>query len=379
MGPLSSFDGKVLHDADFNHAEFPDKITFRNARFTGKTGFRGAKFKDVADFTGAHFLGDVDFSAVHFHHNVHFSETEFAGDSDFSKATFHAWGLFNKSRFKAGMTFESACFLGSAKFGEVDFAADVDFRKARFVAFVDFQGAVFRGKTAFTGGSIECKTLFRNARFLKEAGFSDCRFTHPVNFSGASFADALAFERVTFLQFVDFAGAHIADAFVLSPPQGAQGLAPEIRFESVRLGQPEKVRFSGISFERITLMGTTIRGIRLDNPKWPKKGLLQSTKRAVVCDEIQRETPDPQKLARLYQDIRANLKKAGTTADLSDLFYSEMEVRRKQKRGGNDNFYVLRRYFSPYTLLWLTCGYGRRPARLLIAAALAGLAYWRIA
>ena len=29
-------------------------------------------------------------------------------------------------------------------------------------------------------------------------------------------------------------------------------------------------------------------------------------------------------------------------------------------------------------LLWLTCGYGRRPGRLLVTAAILSLAYWRI-
>ena len=57
------------------------------------------------------------------------------------------------------------------------------------------------------------------------------------------------------------------------------------------------------------------------------------------------------------------------------LFYSEMEVRRKQRRGPNDTFYFLRRYFSPYTLLWLTCGYGRRLWRVIAAAGAAAVIY----
>jgi len=401
FAPFSSFDGQTFHNADFRDAEFVDKISFRNVQFKGATDFRGAKFNGVGDFTGAQFLGDVDFSGgtfteplrfdkikfagktnfagVHFTHDAHFSETEFAGDSDFSNATFHAWGLFNKSRFKGAMSFERACFRGSANFAEVDFATDADFRNARFVAYADFPGAKFQGQASFAGAALECKTIFRNAIFSKEADFSDCRFTHPVNFSKANFAAPATFNRVIFLQFVDFAGAQFAASFLLSPPEGSQGLAPEIRFESVTLADPAKVRFSNISFERITLMGTNVRGISFDNPKWPRRGLLNSTKRAVVYDEIQKDKPDPQKLAQLYQDIRANLKTAGTTADVGDLFYSEMEIRRKQRRGEKDALYFLRRYFSPYTLLWLTCGYGRRPWRLVPTVAITGLAYWGIA
>ena len=397
---LSSFDGKTFHNADFSNIEFQEKVSFRNAQFTGDTNFRRTKFASIGDFTGARFLGDVDFSGStfneplrfdnikftgktnfsgsHFLHNAHFSDAEFAGDSDFSKATFHAWGLFNKSRFLAGMTFAGSCFLGSANFGEVDFATDADFRNVRFVTYADFSNAQFRGKTCFANASVECKTILRDAVFSELADFSDCRFTHPLNFSNARFTAAAVFERVTFLQFVDFKAAELADSFILSPPKGSQGLAPEIRFESVILRNPAKVRFSNISFERITLMGTNLRGIWLENPRWPRKGLLKSMKRAVVYDEIQKDKPDPQKLAQLYRDIRANLKKAGTSADLGDLFYSEMEVRRKQRRGKNDSLYMLRRYFSPYTLLWLTCGYGRHPLRLVITAAILGLVYWVI-
>jgi uncharacterized protein YjbI with pentapeptide repeats len=398
FAPFTSFDGQAFHNADFKDAEFVHKVTFRNARFTGTTDFRGAKFNGVGDFTGAQFLGDVDFSGgtfteplrfdkirfagktnfagVHFQHDAHFSETKFAGDSDFSNATFHAWGLFNKSRFNAAVTFEKACFLGSANFAEVDFATNADFRKARFIAFADFAGGRFHGRAAFAGASVECKAVFRQASFSKEADFTDCRFTHPVNFSSAEFRAAI-FDRVVFMQLVDFRGAQLADSFILSPPPEA-GIAPEIRFESVNLAAPEKVRFSNISFEKITLMGTDVRTIRFENPKWPQKGFLRSAKRAVVYDEIQKEKPDPLKLAGLYRHIRANLKNAGATADLSDLRYSEMEIRRKQRRGSNDGMYFFRRYLSPYTLLWLTCGYGSRPLRLLTTSAVAGVAYWAI-
>jgi uncharacterized protein YjbI with pentapeptide repeats len=376
--PSTSFDGKVFHDADFKDAEFADKVTFRNAQFTGRTDFRGAKFKGIGDFTGAQFQGDVDFSGVDFNHDAHFSETGFAGNSDFSNATFHAWALFNKSRFEGAMTFQGARFRGSANFTGVNFAADADFRKARFITYADFPGAVFHGKVLFNGASLECKTIFRNAKLLKESDFSDARFTHPVNFSSGEFAGPVTLERAIFLQFVDFKDARIGDAFVLSPPEGSQGLVPEIRFESVTLAQPDKVRFSNVSFERITLMGTNVSGIRFENPRWPLKGLFNSSKRAVVFDEIQKDTPDPQKLAQLYKDIRANLKKAGTTRDLGDLFFSEMEVRRKQRRGDNDSLYFLRRYFSPYTLFWLTCGYGQRPLRVIAAITLAGAIFWSI-
>ncbi len=388
--PFTSFDGQVLHDADFRNAEFKTKVTFRNTQFTGRADFSGAAFNGVGDFTGAQFRGDADFSGaafneplrfdrirfagatnfsgVHFNHDAHFSETDFAGDSDFSNATFHAWGLFNRGVFKAGMTFEGAQFRGSANFAEVDFATDARFERSRFIAFADFGGAKFRGKALFNNASVECKTIFRDAVFSREASFTDCRFTHPVDFSRADFAAAADFDRVIFLQFVDFASARLRDAFVLAPPAGSEGLAPEIRFESVTLDDPEKVRFQNISFERITLIGTKLRGVSFENPKWPRRGLLKITKRAVIYDEIQKEKPDPRKLAQLYRDIRANLEKAGTTADLGDLFYSEMEVRRKQ-----------RSFLSPYTLLWLTCGYGRRPWRAVITIGLAALAYWRIA
>ena len=147
------------------------------------------------------------------------------------------------------------------------------------------------------------------------------------------------------MQFVDFSNAHLADSFLLAPPKGSEGLAPEMRFESVAIDNPERVLFSNISFEKITLMGTRLRGIRLENPRWPRRGFPK--KRAVVYDEIQKEKPDPEKLAQLYKDIRANLRQAGTTSDAGDLFYSEMEVRRKQRRAGADSIYFMRRYFSP--------------------------------
>jgi hypothetical protein len=248
------------------------------------------------------------------------------------------------------------------------------FDAVRFIAYADFTRAQFRGKAQFHGASIECKTIFSEVVFHREADFTDCRFTHPVNFKSAEFRSDARFERVVLLQFTDFTNARFCDAFLLSPPSGSQGLAPEIRFESVTLVKPQEVRFSNISFEKITLMGTALRGIRFDNPRWPMLGVFR--KRAVVFDQIQKEKPDPQKLAALYRDIRANLRAAGIGSDVGDLFYSEMEVRRKQRRTGRDPFYFVRRYLSPYTLLWLTSGYGRRPIRLVVTAAAIGLFYY---
>jgi uncharacterized protein YjbI with pentapeptide repeats len=396
--PLTSFDGQVFLDADFKRAQFHNKTTFRNVQFHGRTNFSGAKFEGLVDFTGAQFLGDIDFSGAtfteplrfdnmrfagktsfagaRFRHDAHFSDSEFAGDSDFSQATFHAWGLFNKSRFKAEVTFQGACFRGSAQFEDVDFTMDADFRKVRFIPFADFQRAQFHGLASFNNTSIECKTFFREARFSKAADFTECRFTHPVDFSRANFAAAAVFDRVVFLQFVDFREAHLADSFLLSPPKGSEGLAPEIRFELVTLDSPTKARFQNISFEKITLLGTNLRGIWFENPKWPRRGVFKLARRAVVYDEIQKEKPDSQKLVELYRDIRANLDRAGTKDDLRDLFYSEMEVRRKQPRSPKDRSYFLRRYFSPYTLFWLTCGYGRRPLRAVVIAGAIVLVYW---
>lgn len=373
---VASFDDKTFDNAMFRGAEFPARVTFRNCRFNGKTDFSGAKFKDVVEFTGSQFLGEADFSGVDFGHNAVFSGAQFAARSDFSNSVFHAWGLFNKSSVKAEAVFAGTRFNGSANFSEVEFAADADFRESRFITYADFHNAGFSGKAEFANASIECKTIFREATFSKDADFTDCRFTHPLNFSGANFQAAANFDRVILLQFTDFKEARLHDSFILSPPNGSQGLAPEVRFESVTLDQPAMVRFQNISFEKITLMGTNLRRISFENPKWPRRGLFQFTKRAVVYDEIQKEKPEPQKLAQLYRDIRVNLKKAGTTADLGDLLYSEMEVRRKQRRGASDSLYFFRRYLSPYTLLWLTCGYGRRPLRAAIVVGLAALAYW---
>ena len=388
--PFTDFTGKEFQNVSFRGAVFEGKVTFQKARFIGNTDFSGATFKGPSDFTEAEFEGrvafqsatftepakfdkvcfkaDADFTSADFKHDAHFSGAAFRGNAAFTGSEFHAWGLFDSSRFESEIRFKNTTFFGSANFTAADFARDADFEKTRFIAYADFQKAQFHGKALFQSASIECKTLFRGVVFAQDANFTDCRFTHPVNFASADFQAALVFDRVVFKQFVDFSGAHIADTFLLAPPQGEEGLAPEVRFESVVIDHPDRVLFSNISFEKITLMGTQLRGVRFESPRWPRRGLFK--KRSVVYDEMQKEKPDPQKLAQLYKDIRANLRAAGTTTDLGDLFYSEMEVRRKQRRAGTDSFYFIRRYCSPYTLFWLTCGYGRRPLRIAITAAI---------
>jgi len=393
---FADFSGKPLHNARFRNAVFEGKVNFQKAKFTGTADFSGAKFLGPSDFTGASFDADLlfdgattrepikfnevvfngraEFAAVRFSHDAHFSHVTFSREANFRNTEFHAWGRFDSTHFTSSANFNESTFFGSANFTDTDFAGIADFTQTRFITYADFPKARFQDIAQFGNARLECKTIFREAEFLKDANFTDCRFTHPVNFASAKFGAAATFDRVIFLQFVDFSKTQLTDSFLLAPPHGAEGLAPEIRFESVALDHPERVRFSNISFEKITLMGTHLRGIRFEGPRWPKRGLLR--KRSVVYDEIQKEKPDPDKLAELYRDIRTNLRQAGNTSDCGDLFYSEMEVRRKQRRTGPDSLYFFRRYCSPYTLFWLTCGYGRRPWRAVTTAAILGFLYW---
>lgn len=393
---FSDFNGQQLHNASFRGAEFKGKVTFHETQFSGATDFGDARFLGPVDFTGSTFNGDttfsgatfrepakfdnvtfggkLDFKGARFAHDAHFAGCTFKDDTDFSGLEFRAWGLFNGSTFLKAITFAGAIFRGSGNFTETDFATDADFRGARFITYADFSRAHFRSKALFQDASMECKTIFNDVVFHDEAVFTNCRFTHPVNFKATRFQSAALFDRVILLQFTDFSNAHFAGSFLLAPPAGSEGRVPEIRFESVTLDQPTQVRFSNISFEKITLMGTNLRGVRFDNPRWPKRGMFR--KRAVVWDEIQKEKPDARKLAQLYKDIRANLGAAGTTADTGDLYFSEMEVRRKQPRSDNDSLCFFRRYLSPYTLFWLTSGYGRRPFRLVVTAGIIALIYY---
>src|SRR5207302_445892 len=225
-------------------------------------------------------------------------------------------------------------------------------------------GSEFAGVCDFSQSTFHAWGLFNQSRFKSKATFEGVCFRGSAQFEGVDFATDADFRRVRFIPFADFQRAQFKGTVLFN----AASIECKVL---LRL-----TRFQNISFEKITLMGTSLRGISFENPRWPGRGLFKSTRRAVVYDEIQKEKPDPEKLAQLYRDIRVNLKQAGTNADLGNLFYSEMEVRRKLRRRPPDSRYFLRRYFSPYTLFWLTCGYGRRPWRAVLTAGAAALLYW---
>jgi uncharacterized protein YjbI with pentapeptide repeats len=260
---LINFDFRAceLAEANFSHAAFHGKTTFRGATFTRETRFRNTtfqrganfenvRFDDFVWFRGTRFLDEATFSAATFAGASGFKSAEFAGDVWFRGTVFHGPTVFHQSVFHRRAAFGTAEFLDTAGFGRSAFKGTVElretkfhrgawfrdvhfgrqatfsrarfhyasFRRARFDGEARFGGVTFHREAEFTQASFAQEVRFGGAVFEGAARFGSAVFHGAARFTGACFDDGADFEQAEFGRTGSFQGARFRDP--ASRPQG---------------------------------------------------------------------------------------------------------------------------------------------------------------
>lgn len=288
-------DAEFGGDADFSVAEFGGKAGFKMANFGGEAGFDEAKFNLEARFEEAKFGGEAQFRETDFSQEAWFDEAEFSRKARFGEtwqltaAKFGDHVRFDEAEFEKKAEFNRTEFSGYARFNEAKFSQDAEFHEATFGQSANFSSAEFDGPAAFVGASFADEAEFSadeedsTSLFKDEADFSDITAEGPVRFVDRH--DTQSEVPDTFLDSVDFSGAHIPNAefsnvsFSKSPTfddadlTGSEmsGLSlDQASFEDADLVRTDlsessiiEGNFNGAILERAALYGTDFRNTKL--------------------------------------------------------------------------------------------------------------------
>lgn len=239
----------IRTDADFDSAEFNDKVYFDGLQVDGTIAFRRKATKNEKGevtsydrpvtfggkvlFIGARIGRNAEFLSVRFKEKANFDGMEVGGvfhcensDGDnevpevvfeksvyFPAAVFKSSALFTGARFRGETHFESARFQGEARFTKVAFEREVHFENVQFQDKAEFRQADFKGEADSKNaeqpqaGSIEVdlqgEAHFEDSQFQGAARFDSSEFGR-ASFKGARFECGSHFIGAKFLCKADF-------------------------------------------------------------------------------------------------------------------------------------------------------------------------------
>ena len=161
------------------------------------------------DFSGQHFPDDPDkqgFQRITFRGLANFNKATFEGDADFTQATFEGDADFRQATSQRNAWFDEATFQGNAWFD-----------KATFQGIAWFSDTTFQGTARFVGVAFNGETRFERGEFQETAQFMAATFGENVYFDETEFGGDASFLQATFRAGACFYGA-VARSVTIDPP-----------------------------------------------------------------------------------------------------------------------------------------------------------------
>jgi hypothetical protein len=387
---------------DDRSAHFRGEALFDGARFVGRPVFRGVTFDALAAFDGAAFINGAEFIDVNFESHADFDGACFEQDANFARVVFSDHAGFERGVFR------------SAKFVRTAFRDTIDLTNTRFESKVEFLNCSFERAREFgpicadqhlsIDGCVfamridfETSAQTFSAQGTTFAGGANLRLTRAeIALDGASFAQASSLTGIrgsdsdVLPRLLTVRGAEVSALSLASLDMsacrfyGAHGLSSlSIEPSCVWPRSPDHRRI----VDRETLAeehlfrGETWLDRKILPPDWLKR-------RAFTPDG--RDPPDGPDLLRadqvagLYRALRKAREDSRDPAGAADLYYGEMEMRRRVplESIGRRGWVRTRVDKAILTAYWLTSGYGLRASRavlcllVLVVAASVALSAW---
>jgi hypothetical protein len=378
--------GSVCGEVHFDHAQFTGHANFSEEVFFGATFFDHAVFRGPVTFEGAHFTQHADFDGAKFCQTANFKNVIFDDHLGFEGAQFDSAPTFGSTKFRSTVDLENTLFAnGASMWG-------CTFQLAR-------QLGPFVAKEAF---------------FLDECLFSQRitveAVTDRLSARGAIFSDGV---RISVrnaqieLSYADFGRSSTlskASSWTLpAKPTWRQELKAE------PIAQPMLLTLQGAQVAELSISDIDLRASRFyrahglesliveSSCEWPRTPRLGPyIKRDVIAEEcIWREgqraawgpkclswrakglpRPDgetdeqplkPEQLAAIYRALRKAGEDSKDQAGTGDLYYGEMEMRRRAELPegrGRIRAFCDRWIITAY---WLLSGYGLKASRAFLA------------
>jgi uncharacterized protein YjbI with pentapeptide repeats len=362
--------------------------------------FNGASFVEGAHFVGVTFGGPAFFDGARFECCADFSGTIFDFHADFDRVIFGAATEFVGAAFGDHVGFQDAVFDGQTTFDRAVFRGYVDLERALFRRDASFREATFQ--EAYRIGPLAVGDLLQ---------LDDCRFSSRVTLEGAakrisaraaSFADGvwLSVRNAEIaLDNADFARASTltrATTWSLSDEWRGDDVTPagdEVQPQLVTLrgAQVADLALSGLDLRVCRFLGSHgLECIRIESScRWPHVSRRWRIDRETIAEELDvrggsdRDTTppawlgkrndarelNPGQVAAIYRALRKAREDHKDQCGAGDLYYGEMEMRRRiaipaRFRRGRLRARAERAIIRLY---WLLSGYGLRAGRAFVA------------
>ena len=262
------------------------------------------------NFIGYYFPENWDFSRKEFKINARFWGATFQGTAYFSEATFQDadfWGAIFQDAYFSEATFQDAYFEGAT------FQGTAYFSEATFQSTGDFGGATFQNAYFW-------EATFQNANF-REATFQNANFRYT-----------------TTKEFFEFNPKEVSG---ITDIRGAKFF-----FSGVVTMDLERAKFHRAHLQNVAFVDCT----------WPKcKGLFGSY--TCIYEEKNMKDEDINlsfnELETNYRDLKQNMQNHGDYRTAGELYYREMEMRRKGAKTKRSRIWL-----EIYRIL---AGYGEKP------------------
>jgi len=419
----AAFEGtRFAERANFEQAAFGEHVSFGDVVFAGDAKFSEASFEDLAIFSGTTFRRTADFRDAAFAGEAVIRDVEFRGDALFRDG---ATPLFARAAAIIATTFGSqarfgrSTFAGTTVMRDVAFAGDADFAAVRFEKLEQFGPLWVAGTLRLDNAVlVEPVAIEASARAVSmvqtmcvsgadlllrwaDVSMERARFTGPSLV--AELPHALAADgsrRLHGWERLRDDGVWCCDLH--APPEG---FAPRVM--SLRGAKVEQLTLSGVDLRACRFVGAHgLDRLRIERAPFaqPPSGPLQSrrwTRRQAIAEEHLWRTihgfgahwgdeevigPDwllrgdrqlqSEQIAGVYRALRKAREDAKDEPGAADLYYGEMEMRRRSPKRPINLAGWAEEQPTPaaerwiLTAYWLVAGYGLRASRALTTLAL---------
>lgn len=401
IDPLKAvaFDDSAVRTIWLQRARFHVPAYFYGWRFAGSVSFDDTRFEDGANFYGAVFEKDASFATAVFAPNpedeisADFQDAVFRGSVDLNGTEFRQEARFYRARFEGPVDLQGTEFRELASFQETDWLTPQRlFGPIRLTGELNLRRAAFEGDllleveggdlvdTRF-GGSLTVRArtsalvlehldLTRSALITLAPDPTADEHGSPLVPTAIDYSpkpEGTALPRIRSLRDSNVLALTIASADLCGclfqrtrnvdrlSIEGQTAFASTPKRRSRRRVVHEEIIWR---LRRATTATNAVERIaaRLAAPHWEA---VQPNDRWGSKDS----DPTPEQVAQTYRGLRKSLEESKDYAGASDLYYGEMEMRRRARSTPRADRIIIGLY-------WAASGYGLRASRSLVALGL---------
>ena len=373
-GEVSFEKANFVGVADFAHAVFKGPAYFDGATFDDRADFRQVEFQDHADFDEAAFKNGVNFRGAIFNDHAGFERMLAAQDKAvFIAARFRSYVDFEQASFCNGLDMTGVTFQLARRLGPLDVCGSFVLDNCVFAERVSIDAianrlsatsAVFAdgARLGFGGGDIQMKGVdFGRATTLSRYQAPDtpnekqARRPRLLSLYGAQVA-SLSLSGIN-VEACRFFGAHGLESMIIEPSCKWRHTPPHRRcIDREILLEEEEWRLQD---ERKRHARRRLTRHHQKSP-WARHSASNETGDAGAAEY----TPlEPNQLAALYRALRKAREENKDQAGAGDLYYGEMEMRRRSELPvgrGRIRAFCDKLIITAY---WLLSGYGLKASR----------------